>query len=93
VIRFTVRQGLEFGPMRVPTWKVLLTAATAATLLMTLALFSLALLLVLLPLVLVGLLVRRLRVGLTPRRPPTPPGVIEADYVVLSDRRLGRDTL
>ena len=91
MIRFTLREGLQFGSLRVPTWKVLLTAATAAVLVLVVAVFSIALLLLLLPVVLAGLLLRRLRFGSTPRRPPAPIGVIEADYVVLSDPRLGRD--
>ena len=91
MIRFTLREGLQLGPIRVPTWKVLLTAAVATILVMAVAVFSIALLLLLLPIVLAGLLLRRLRSGPAPRRRSEPTGVIEADYVVLPDPRLGRD--
>ena len=90
MIRFTIRDGLRFGPVRVPTWKVLLAALAAAGLVLALALLSLALVLVLLPVMLAGLLLRRLGRGRTTRR-PAPPGVIEADYVVLPEPRVGPD--
>lgn len=91
MIRFTFREGLHVGPMRVPTWRVLLMAATAVIVVIAVAVFSIALLLLLLPVVLGVLLLRRLRFGPTTGRRPASTGVIEADYVVLSDPRLGRD--
>ncbi|MFC7396537.1 hypothetical protein ACFQU1_04950 [Chelatococcus sp. GCM10030263] len=80
--------------IRMNSWQFWLAVAIAVTLVLTLAIVAASAFLIVFPIVvIVGLLYRlahRLGWRRAKHQPPQPPGVIDGEYVILSDDRIER---